>query len=96
MILIAFISKLVFKNEEIFNLALIIASILGISPIAIQGYQALRVKVVSIDILVTIAVVGAFIIKNYEESAIAYYSYSYWFLLRTAYIKQKLVLQLRN
>lgn len=70
MILIAFISKLVFKNEEIFNLALIIASILGISPIAIQGYQALRVKVVSIDILVTIAVVGAFIIKNYEESAI--------------------------
>ncbi|NLJ88366.1 MAG: heavy metal translocating P-type ATPase [Epulopiscium sp.] len=70
LILIAFISKLVFKNEEIFNLALIIASILGISPIAIQGYQALRVKVVSIDILVTIAVVGAFIIKNYEESAI--------------------------
>nr|WP_300006274.1 heavy metal translocating P-type ATPase [Tissierella sp.] len=50
--------------------ALIIASILGLAPIALQAYQALRVKVVSIDVLVTIAVVGAFIIKNYEESAI--------------------------
>ncbi|HKM02004.1 MAG TPA: heavy metal translocating P-type ATPase, partial [Sedimentibacter sp.] len=34
------------------------------------AYQALRVKVVSIDVLVTIAVVGAFLIQNYEESAI--------------------------
>ncbi len=30
----------------------------------------MKVKVVSIDVLVTIAVLGAFIIKNYEESAI--------------------------
>ena len=41
-----------------------------VAPIAIQAYQALRVKVVSIDLLVTIAVIGAFIIKNVEESAI--------------------------
>lgn len=47
-----------------------IASVLGIMPIAIQAYQALRVKVVSIDVLVTIAVVGAFMIQNFEESAI--------------------------
>ena len=48
----------------------IIASILGAAPIAIQAYQALKVKVVSIDVLVTIAVIGAFLIQNYEESAI--------------------------
>ena len=49
---------------------MITASILGVAPIAIQAYQALRVKVVSIDVLVTVAVTGAFIIRNYEESAI--------------------------
>jgi Cd2+/Zn2+-exporting ATPase len=66
----AFISKLGFKNEVIFSWAMIIASVLGIAPIAIQAYQALRVKVVSIDVLVTIAVAGAFLIRNFEESAI--------------------------
>src|SRR5690554_4284385 len=50
--------------------ALVVASLLGVAPIAIQAYQALKVKVVSIDVLVTIAVSGAFIIRNFEESAI--------------------------
>ncbi|NLZ44205.1 MAG: heavy metal translocating P-type ATPase, partial [Clostridia bacterium] len=44
--------------------------IMGVAPIAIQAYQALKVKVVSIDLLVTIAVTGAFLIKNLEEAAI--------------------------
>ncbi|HHT64839.1 MAG: heavy metal translocating P-type ATPase [Caldicoprobacterales bacterium] len=66
----AFVSKLAFKNEVVFEWALLVASILGAVPIAIQAYQALRVKVVSIDVLVTIAVAGAFIIQNFEESAI--------------------------
>lgn len=70
LIALAFIGKLGFQNEMIFNISLIIASIIGTAPIAIQAYQALRVKVVSIDVLVTIAVIGAFIIQNFEESAI--------------------------
>lgn len=70
LIAIAFVSKLGFENVQIFRWALIIASILGVAPIAIQAYQALRVKVVSIDVLVTIAVTAAFFINNYEESAI--------------------------
>ncbi|HHX71354.1 MAG TPA: heavy metal translocating P-type ATPase [Clostridiales bacterium] len=65
-----FISALGFKNETVAVWALGIASVLGLAPIAIQAYQALRVKVVSIDVLVTIAVLGAFVIKNFEESAI--------------------------
>lgn len=64
------ISIFAFSNEYLFNWAFIIASVLGVLPIAIQAYQALRVKVVSIDVLVTVAVIGAFLIKNYEESAI--------------------------
>ena len=70
LIIIAFVSKLGFENEQIAIWALVIASILGASPIAIQAYQALKVKVVSIDVLVTIAVIGAIIVRNYEESAI--------------------------
>lgn len=70
LITIAFISHFGFKNELLFELLLIIASILGVLPIVIQAYQSLRVKVVSIDVLVTIAVIGAFLIQEYEESAI--------------------------
>jgi Cd2+/Zn2+-exporting ATPase len=70
LIFIGFISELGFKNEAAAVLSFAIASILGVFPIAIQAYQALKVKVVSIDVLVTIAVIGAFFIKNLEESAI--------------------------
>ncbi len=70
LIAIAFLSKWFLGNMAIFEGALIIASILGVTPIAIQAYQALRVKVVSIDVLVTVAVGGAFLIRNFEESAI--------------------------
>lgn len=63
LIIIAYVSKLGFQNEPIAIWSLIIASVLGVIPIAIQAYQALRVKVVSIDVLVTIAVIGAFLIR---------------------------------
>ena len=68
-----------------------IASILGVTPIAIQAYQALRVKVVSIDVLVTIAVVGAFFIKNFEESAIVTFLF-----LFGAYLEQRTLNKTRS
>lgn len=49
---------------------LLVASVLGVAPILMQAYQALKVKVVSIDLLVTIAVIGAFVIGEFNESAI--------------------------
>src|SRR5690625_77337 len=70
LIVIGFFSHFVLNNMMLTNWSLIIASILGIAPIAIQAYQALKVRVVSIDVLVTIAVIGAVLIQNYEESAI--------------------------
>ena len=63
---------------------LVVASLLGVAPIAIQAYQALRVKVISIDVLVTIAVMGAFLIRNFEESAIV----TFLFLLG-GYLEQR-------
>lgn len=84
LIIIAFVSKLGFKNESFAILSLVVASILGVLPIGIQAYQALRVKVVSIDILVTVAVIGAFVIKNFEESAIVTFLF-----LFGAYLEQR-------
>src|SRR5690606_6219652 len=80
----SFISEYSFKNNNIFTWGLIITSIIGVLPIAIQAYQALKIKVVSIDVLVTIAVLGAFLIKNYEESAIVTFLF-----LFGAYLEQR-------
>ncbi|MGO2832240.1 MAG: heavy metal translocating P-type ATPase [Latilactobacillus curvatus] len=49
---------------------LLVASMMGVAPILMQAYQALKVKVISIDLLVTIAVLGALIIGEFNESAI--------------------------
>jgi Cd2+/Zn2+-exporting ATPase len=70
LIALGFISGLGFKNEAVAAWFFAIASLFGVTPIAIQAYQALKVKVVSIDVLVTLAVTGAFFIKNFEESAV--------------------------
>lgn len=70
---------------------LVISSILGVLPIAIQAYQALRFKVISIDLLVTIAVTGAFLIKNFEESAIVTFLF-----LFGAYLEQRTLNKTRS
>ncbi|NCU26605.1 cation-transporting P-type ATPase, partial [Candidatus Nomurabacteria bacterium] len=91
LIVAAFISKLGFHNEEIAKWGMIIASVFGAIPIAIQAFQALRVKVVSIDVLVTIAVGGAFVIRNFEESAIVTFLF-----LFGAYLEQRTLNKTRS
>ncbi len=70
---------------------MIIASVFGVAPIAIQAFQALKVKVVSIDVLVTVAVTGALLIKNYEESAIVTFLF-----LFGAYLEQRTLNKTRS
>lgn len=91
LIIIGFIAHFIFTNTIIFDSALIIASILGVLPIAIQAFQAMKVKVVSIDVLVTIAVIGAFFIQNYEESAIVTFLF-----LFGSYLEQRTLKQTRS
>lgn len=91
LIVLGFSSRFGLDNMAIFNWSLIIASILGIAPIAIQAYQALKVRVVSIDVLVTIAVIGALLIKNYEESAIVTFLF-----LFGAYLEQRTLNKTRS
>lgn len=91
LIVIGFTSELGFKNEAVAVWALVIASVLGVMPIAIQAVQALKVKVVSIDVLVTIAVIGAFFIRNFEESAIVTFLF-----LFGAYLEQRTLNKTRS
>ncbi len=91
LIVLGFLSLWAVGNVFVFEWALIIASILGVAPIAIQAYQALKVKVVSIDVLVTIAVLGAFLIRNFEESAIVTFLF-----LFGAYLEQRTLNKTRS
>lgn len=91
LIALGFMSEWFFHNETLAIGSLILASMLGIAPIAIQAYQALRVKVVSIEVLVTIAVSGAFFIRNFEESAIVTFLF-----LFGAFLEQRTLNQTRS
>ena len=66
----AFIFQWIFSNRTAANIFLFIASLIGGFPIAVSAIAALKVKVISIDLLVTIAIFGAFVIQEFEESAI--------------------------
>lgn len=91
LITIAFLSKWTVQNMDIFVWFMAAASVSGVLPVAIQAYQALRVKVISIDLLVTVAVAGAFAIKNFEESAIVTFLF-----LFGAYLEQRTLNKTRS
>ncbi|MDM5190778.1 cation-translocating P-type ATPase [Bacillus sp. DX4.1] len=57
-------------NGDIKNIILIIGTIIASIPITIKAYQSLRMKAFSIELLVTIAVIGALYIQEYTESAV--------------------------
>ncbi|GEN32151.1 Cd2+/Zn2+-exporting ATPase [Cerasibacillus quisquiliarum] len=52
------------------NIALILATVVAGVPIALKAYQALKMKAFSIELLVTIAVIGALFIQEFVESAV--------------------------
>jgi len=52
------------------DVLLIVATIIAGVPIAFKAWQAMRMRLFSIELLVTIAVVGALIIGEYVESAV--------------------------
>lgn len=56
--------------SDLKNIALIFATIIAGIPIAIKAYQSLRMKAFSIELLVTIAVIGALYIQEYTESSV--------------------------
>lgn len=63
-------ARFALHSQPAYAAAFIAASIIGVLPILVQAVQALRVRVMSIDVLVSIAVFGAFLIGSWDESAI--------------------------
>lgn len=64
------VARFALHSQPAYAAAFIAASVIGVLPILIQAVQALRVRVISIDVLVSIAVFGAFLIGSWDESAI--------------------------
>lgn len=91
LIVLGFFSHFVLENVGLSEWSLIIASVFGITPIAIQAFQAMKVKVISIDVLVSIAAIGALFIQNYEESAIVTFLF-----LFGHYLEQRTLNQTRS
>ena len=63
-------SKYLFQFTLGYQVILAVASVIAVIPIAVRAWSALRNKVFSIELLVSIAVIGAFIIGEFNESAI--------------------------
>ncbi|GAB5057352.1 heavy metal translocating P-type ATPase [Companilactobacillus alimentarius] len=70
LIALSLISEFLLKLPTLGTAMMIVASIIGAIPVALHAISALQNKVISIELLVTIAVIGAFIIGEYEESAV--------------------------
>ncbi|MBT8802598.1 heavy metal translocating P-type ATPase [Lactobacillus delbrueckii subsp. bulgaricus] len=91
LIVLAFAAKWLFRSETAESGMLLAASLIGGFPIAASAWQALKVKVISIDLLVTLAILGAFVIQEFEESAIVAFLF-----LFGAYLEQKTLAKTRS
>lgn len=91
LIVLDFAAKWLFKSETGASGLLLAASLIGGFPIAASAWQALKVKVISIDLLVTLAILGAFVIQEFEESAIVAFLF-----LFGAYLEQKTLAKTRS
>jgi Cd2+/Zn2+-exporting ATPase len=69
LIIIGFLSGLM-KNGNVQNLTFIVATTTACFPIFMKAYQSLRMKIFSIELLVSIAVLGALYIHEYTESSV--------------------------
>ena len=70
LIVLGMLSKYLLQFTLGYQVILAVASIIAVIPIAVRAWSALRNKVFSIELLVSTAVIGAFIIGEFNESAI--------------------------
>lgn len=70
LLLLAEGSKWLLHMNLPYQALMLIVGIVGVLPIALTAILSLRVKLISIDVLVSLAVIGAFIIGKFNEAAI--------------------------
>lgn len=91
LIILGFLNTWFTKVPYITNTAWIIASVIAAAPIVLRAISALKAKVFSIELLVGIAVIGAFAIGEFEESAIVTFLF-----LFGSYLEQKTLAKTRG
>lgn len=91
LIALGFLSKYALNYTLGYQLILAVASIIAVIPIAVRAWSALINKVFSIELLVSIAVIGAFIIGEFNESAIVTFLF-----LFGSYLESKTLQKTRN
>ncbi|AVL01050.1 heavy metal translocating P-type ATPase [Pediococcus inopinatus] len=70
-------------SQMLYTVAFVLASIIAAVPIVIRAVEALKVRVIGIELLVSIAVIGAFVIQEYNESAIVTFLFLFGSFLET-------------
>ena len=70
LLLLAEGSKWLLHMDLPYQTLMLIVGIVGVLPIALTAISSLRIKLISIDVLVSLAVIGAFIIGEFNEAAI--------------------------
>lgn len=73
------------------DMALITATVIAGAPIFVKAYEALRQKLFSIELLVSIAVIGALYLREYNESSIVTFLF-----LFGAYLEKKTLEKTRS
>ena len=91
LIALGFLSKYALNYTLGYQVTLAVASIIAVVPIAVRAWSALINKVFSIELLVSIAVIGAFIIGEFNESAIVTFLF-----LFGSYLESKTLQKTRN
>ncbi|KRO01359.1 cation transport ATPase [Levilactobacillus paucivorans] len=91
LIIVGFLNTWFTHVPYVTDTAWIIASIIAATPIVLRAISALRAKVFSIELLVGIAVIGAFAIGEFEESAIVTFLF-----LFGSYLEQKTLAKTRG
>ena len=70
LILFAETAKWLFHINAAYQVLMLIVGIIGLIPILLTAISSLKVKLVSIDVLVSLAVIGAIVIGEFNEAAI--------------------------
>ncbi|GEO70174.1 heavy metal translocating P-type ATPase [Levilactobacillus acidifarinae] len=91
LIILGFLNTWFVHLSAVTATAWIIASVIAAAPIVLRAISALKAKVFSIELLVSIAVIGAFAIGEFEESAIVTFLF-----LFGSYLEQKTLAKTRG
>lgn len=70
LLILAEIFQWVFKLTLLYQILMAVAGVIGVIPIILTAISSLKVKLISIDVLVSLAVIGAFTISEFNEAAI--------------------------